>query len=333
MRDRVSVLSREEMQRPVREFLSPVEIVLYTDQTIDEAVKYLHQSHIDEKIFYFYVLDRRGQLKGVASTRALVLNPPETLVGAVMEESFAFLNAEQTLKEAMHLIEKHRLLALPVVDDRFRFLGVIDVEIYFDDTIRKINGLVRKDIFQFIGLKIEEGKVATPWKGYRARMPWLLCNVGSGLVCAVIARVFQIVLAKFLILAMFIPLVLTLCESVSMQAMTQSLAILRGPQLSGPLIRRRIWLEVKTVFFLSITCSLIVGGLSYFWGEGWEPAYMIGTALVFAIMVAAIVGILMPLTLRLCDLDPKMASGPVILMIVDVAATAIYFTMAYIWLL
>lgn len=317
----------------MREFLSPVEFVFYIDQTIEEVMRFLHQTNIGDKIFYFYVLDRRGQLKGIVSTRSLVINQPHSPIGTVMDSNFAFLNAEQTLKEGMHLIEKHRLLAIPVVDDRFRFLGVIDVEIYFDDTIKKINGLVRKDIFQFIGLKIEEGKIGTAWKGYRLRMPWLLCNVASGLVCAIIARVFEVVLAKLLVLAMFIPLVLTLCESVSMQAMTQSMAILRAPTLLWSIIRRRIWLEVKTVLFLSITCALIVGGLSWFWGEGWVPAYTIGTALIIAITVSSIVGLLMPLTLRMCKLDPKLAAGPVILMIVDVAGTAIYFSMAYLWLL
>ncbi len=333
MHRRVRVLSKEEMHRPVRDFVVPIEVVLYSDQTIEEALRILHHAKIEKEIFYFYVLDKIGQLKGVVATRALVLNPPQIPLREVMVTNFAFLNAEQSMKEAMHEIEKHRLLALPVIDDQFHFLGVIDVEIYFDETIKKIDGVMRRDIFQFIGLKIEEGKIGTAWKGYRLRMPWLLCNVVSGLVCAMIANYFQIVLAKFLILAMFIPLVLTLCESVSMQAMTQSLGILRSPRFLWAIIRRRISLEIKTVLFLSLTCAVGVGVLTWFWGHGWSPAYAIGASLLIAIMVSAIVGMLIPLTLRLCKLDPKLAAGPVILMIVDVAATAIYFSLASLWLL
>ncbi len=331
----VNVVSKEDLHRRVREFLMQVDMVLFTDQTLEQALKVIQKGKIGDRIFYFYVTDRTGHLKGVISTRSLVLNQPHILVGKAMDETFAFLHADQTLREAMHAIEKHRLLALPVVDDQFRFLGIIDIEIYFDDTIKKIDGLMRKDIFQFIGLKIEEGKINTPWKGYRLRMPWLLCNVASGLICAVIVRAFEVVLAKLLVLAMFIPLVLTLCESVSMQAMTQSLAILRTNRIMWTGIQKRIWLEVKTVLFLSLTCAIGVGALSWFWEEGgipvFEPIYTIGTALFIAIIMSAVVGMTIPVILRVCKLDPKLASGPVILMIVDVIATTIYFGMAYVW--
>ena len=328
MKRHVSIVSKEDLHRPVRDFVTQVEMVLFTDQTIEQSHQVIHKRRASDKFNYFYVTDRTGHLKGVISTRALVLNEPHVIIGEAMDEAFAFLNASQSLKDAMHAIEMHRLLALPVVDDQFRFLGVIDVEIYFDETIRKIDGLMRKDIFQFIGLKIEEGKISTAWKGYRLRMPWLLCNVASGLACALIARYFQVVLAKLLILAMFIPLVLTICESVSMQAMTQSLSILRAPRLLWGLIRRRVWLEIRTVILLSLTCAAGVGGLSWFWGQGWTPVYSIGFALFIAIIVSSVVGLLIPLILRVCRLDPKLASGPVILMIVDVMATAIYFGIA-----
>lgn len=320
---------KEEMNRHVSEFLSPVEFILYADQTIDEALALLRNANIREKIFYFYVLDRKGQLKGVVTTRALVLNPAFVMIGEIMEEVVAFLHANQTLKEAMIIMERHRLLALPVVDDQFRFLGLLDVKVYFDETIETIDRGARRDIFQFIGIKIEEGKIGTAWKGYQLRMPWLLCNVASGLVCAIISNLFQVVLSKLLILAMFIPLVLTLCESVSMQAMTQSLGIVRTPKVLWTLIRKRVVLEVQTVALLSVTCAIGVGLLSWLWGQGWIPVYVIGVALLFAIAVAAMVGMLTPLIFRLCKIDPKLASGPVILMIVDVVATAIYFGVAH----
>lgn len=328
----VSVISTEEMRRPVREFITEVDVILYTDQSIEEAIEVLHCGKTDQKNFYFYVVNRSKQLKGVVSTSALVINPQAVRVGEVMEKVFAFLHTEQNLKEAMLAMEKHRLLAIPVVDDQFRFQGVVDVEIYFDDTIRKMEGLMRKEIFQYIGMKIEEGRIGTPWKGYRLRMPLLMCNLVSGIACAIISYFYQALLAKVLILAMFIPLVLTLCESVSIQAMSQSLTILHSPRLLLGIIRKRIWLEVRTVTLLSITCAIGVGAVTWFWGQGWDPAYMIGSALLIAIVVSALVGMIVPLVLRVCKLDPKLASGPLILMIVDVVATAIYFSMASLWL-
>ncbi len=327
------LLSKKDMQKPLKKFVIPIQTVLYLGQRIEEALASLHKRKIEDKIYYFYVVDKEEKLQGVVSTRNLLLAAPGTLIDEVMDHSVAFLKDEQTLKQALEAFEDLRLLALPVVDEAQRLLGMIDVQLYMDESIGEMGREERRNIFQFIGMKLEEGKMGSPWRGFLLRMPWICCNLIGGLACAVISRVYQDVLVKALVLAMFIPLVLTLCESISMQSMTQSLHILRSSHLIFRAVRRRILLEIKTVFFLSFTCSVTVGLLSFLWGGGWAPVYAIGAGLFLSIIIAALVGTMVPVAIRAMQMDPKVAAGPVILMIVDVVATFVYFALASLWLL
>jgi magnesium transporter len=332
MKQRI-LLSRVELQKPVSEFLAPVRLVLCTKDTVQVALQTLQGRKIDQKIFYFYVLDPEGKLVGVVSTRNLVLSSPDTKVGEIMDPSVAVLLSKQTMHEAMEALDKLRLLALPVVDEEGRLLGMIDVQSYVQEPLKELSNEMRKNIFQFIGLSIEEGKLGTPWKGYKARMPWIFCNMISGLMCAAISKAYEGVLTKVIILAMFIPLILTLCESISMQAMTQSFTILRSPHLLLSMVKHRLTLETKTVVLLSTTSAVVVGLLSYMWGGGWILVLTLGITLLSAILISAMVGTLVPVGLKFFKKDPKIASGPVVLMIVDVAATTLYLSLAYLFLL
>ncbi len=331
MKQRV-LLSKKEMTEPVIEYLTPVTTVLRADDTIRDALSSLQGRKVDEKIFYFYVLTCEGMLVGVVSTRNLLLAPLDAKVLDVMDPAVVTLLASQTMKDALEELERLRLLALPVIDEEHRLLGMVDVQNYVEQPLKSLNSEIRKNIFQFIGITIEEGRLGTPWKGFTARMPWIFCNMVAGLACAVISKAYQNVLAHALILAMFIPLVLTLCESISMQAMTQSLTILRSPRLLWNMVRRRLSLEAKTVLLLSFTSAVVVALLSYLWGGGWGPVFVLGISIFTSIIIAAIVGTMVPIGLKVFKMDPKIASGPVVLMIVDVLATTFYLTTAQ-WLL
>jgi len=328
MKQRVP-LSCKELGQPVSDFLSPVTTVLRAGETIREALSSLQGRKMDQKIFYFYVLDYKGRLVGVTSTRNLLLSSLDERISKIMDPAVSTLFAKQNMSEALESLEKLSLLALPVIDGERHLLGTVDVQNYIEQPLGKMSNEARRDIFQFICLTLEEGKLGTPWKGFKLRMPWIVCNIASGLCCAMISKAYEEVLAKAIILAMFIPLLLTLSESISMQAMTQSLGILRTPRLVLKMVKRRLLLEAKTVFFLAALSAITIGLLSCFWGGGWATVLIIGTSLYLSIMVSSMVGSVMPMVLKFIKKDPKIASGPVVLMIVDVIAMVLYLTFAY----
>lgn len=326
-------MTRKDLTRLVKDFVVPVHTVIHVDDTVDEALVTLRSQKIDEKIIYFYVVDKHDRLQGVVSTRNLLLSSPRTHISEIMEKSLIFLMAEQTLEQAMEVLSSHRLLALPVVEKDKRFLGVVDIGLYMEEAVDIAKERHRNDVFQMLGLTIEEGKKKSTWKSYCTRMPWIFCNMAGGIGCAIISRIFEMVLAKVLLLAMFIPLVLSLSESISMQSMTQSLQLLHKQKLSFKAIFKRVTSESKMTILLSTTCGVLVGLISLLWGQGVAPGLTIAVGLTISIALSASVGSSIPLFLHARQLDPKVAAGPVVLMFADIITTSLYLSLATWWLL
>ncbi|NGX39940.1 MAG: Magnesium transporter MgtE [Chlamydiae bacterium] len=327
-------MSQKELHHRVGDFITKVHTMIHIDQSVGEALAAIRGKKLDEKIFYFYVIDDEKRLKGVVSTRNLLLSFPEKKIAEILEDHVISISEDHTLQEALEMLNAHKLLALPVLDKERRLLGVIDVQLYLDESVDV--GKARRsatDLFQVLGLTIEEGKARSIWSTYRTRMPWIFCNMAGGIACAIISRFFEAVLVKMILLAMFIPLVLTLSESISMQSLTYSLQLLHRPKISWRRILRRLTGEWRMASLLAVTCGTIVGGLSLFWGDGIAPAISIGVGILFSITISATAGAAIPLLLHTAKLDPKVAAGPVVLMFADVITTAIYLGLATWWLL
>ncbi len=325
---------QQDFSQLVKDSVLPVETVLYIDQTIEEAIRELRQRKIDEQIVYFYVVDKEHYLIGVVSSRNLLLRDPSTKIADIMEKAVVRIDGDQTLEKAMELMAHHHLLAIPVVDDEGFLIGCIDVRMYMDDSVDIVDARFRRDVFQMIGLTIEEGRKQSVFRNYGMRMPWIFCNMAGGIGCAIISRVYEPVLLKVILLAMFIPLVLSLGESISMQSMSQSMQILRDRMhISLARVLKQTIFDGQVVLLLAITSGIVVGALSLFWGEGLFPAIVIAISLLISITISALVGASLPLLLHIKKLDPKVACGPIVLALADIIGTAIYLTLGTWWLL
>jgi magnesium transporter len=322
---------KSKLDLSVKECMSKVHTVLQSEQTIEEGLAYLRKQGIKDTIVYFYVVDKENKLLGVVATRELLLSNPQTPVVKVMHRALVTVKENQSLEEALEIFDRHKLLALPVVDDDGKLKGIIDVAQYMEESYDLADARHRRDVFQMVGLTLEE-KVSV-LRGYKLRMPWLFCNMFSGIICAIISRINESVISQFLVLAMFIPLVLTLSESVSMQSMTQSMQILKKPKISLSYTFSRLFREGKTVTLLSITSGLVVGLISIFWGDGIVASLTIGIGIFVSVILAAGFGTLIPILLHTFSLDPKVASGPVVLMLADILTTLFYLTLASMLLL
>lgn len=326
-------MEEKDLIRPLRDFIAPVRTTIRVTHTVEEALSYLRKKRISDEIIYIYVVDEERKLVGVVPTRRLLLTDPQTPIHEIMGSHLVSLKGDQTLLDAIEFLETHHLLALPVVDNNNYLLGVIDVGVYFEEKVDVATARRRSDIFQMIGMYIEEGRKASPWQGYRSRMPWIFCNMFGGVACAVISRIFEIVLAKVLLLAMFIPLVLTLSESISMQSMTQSMQLLKKERRTwkytfGALVR-----EWQVVALLAITSGIIVGAVSLLWGDGVAPGFVIMFGIMCSVYITSSIGSVVPLIVHARKWDPRVAAGPVVLMFADVLTTLIYLSLGTWWLL
>lgn len=323
---------RKDLSRLVKDYVVFPKTTVNVSFTIEEAIDYLRNKHIGDKIIYIYVVDDENHLKGVVPVRALLLSDTSLKIADVMITSVVCLRGSQTLEEAIQFLESHRLLALPVVDDDKKLLGVIDVDLYLEESVDVAQSKRRSDIFQMIGVYIEEEKKFNPIRSYSLRMPWIFCNMIGGFACAIISRVYELVLAKVLLLAMFIPLVLTLSESISMQSMTQSLEMTNNSSKIRSIFCR-IFKRSIVVAMIAITSGVIVGAISLFWGDGVWPGITIAAGIMISVYITAMIGSIVPLALHAWRWDPRVASGPVVLMFADVITTTIYLALATWWLI
>ena len=121
--------------------------------TVGEALEQLRSTRIDGPVVYFYVVDELGRLQGVVPTRGLLLSPIDTPVERIMVRRVIALPTTATLMDACELFIVHRLMALPVVDDQKRLIGIVDVSLYTDEVRDLADREVSNDVFQLIGVR------------------------------------------------------------------------------------------------------------------------------------------------------------------------------------
>lgn len=300
--------------------------------TVGESLAAVQRSGLHGRVAYFYVVDEENRLRGVVPTRGLLLNPPESRVADLMVRNLITLPADATLLDACELFVMHRLLALPVVDREGRLLGVVDIELYTDEIVDLTEREVANDVFQLIGVRLAEVERASVPVIFRRRFPWLLCNIGGGLICAFLAGAFEGTLQRAIALALFIPVVLAVAESVSIQSLTLTLQAQHGARVPWRRVLRALGTEAPVGVLLGLASGGLISAVAWLWlGQG-GVAVCILLALAMAITAAAILGISVPAVLWSLQRDPKLASGPIVLALTDVTTLLLYLGLAT-WLL
>jgi magnesium transporter len=325
-------VASQQLKAPVAQFMTATETAIPAHLSIREAIDYLRFRRIEHKIVYFYVVDADNKLLGVIATRKLLLADPAAKVQDEMDRPAISIPASATLEMALGMFALHRLLALPVVDDDGRLLGTVDVRLYAEEAMDLAEANRRADVFRLIGISVEQMRQGSPARAFRLRIPWLACNLAGGVACAAIAAMFEGLLAQIVIIAMFIPLVLTLSESISVQSLTLVLQHLHGRGVPWRQLRRQFAREWQTAGMLALACGLVVALAALFWAVSWAPI-AIAVSIAITMVLAATMGTFLPVILHLLQLDPKIAAGPIVLMCVDVTTLAVYLSLSALWLL
>ncbi|MBM3198846.1 MAG: magnesium transporter [Chlamydiae bacterium] len=317
---------RQESENSIKKYLRSPDVIFQESTRVEEALEALRTSGRRTKTIYFYVVDAGGKLLGTVSSRSLLTAKLQVKMEEIMDSSIIYLQEEESLDKARDLLLRHRLLALPVINEGGLLQGVIDIQVCLEEEVDLLKEQRKQDIFQLIGVTQAEILHRNPFRSYTERMPWIFCNMIGGIACAGISLIFRDILAKALVLAMFIPLVLSISESISMQSMTHSFQILRRKNLSYRKIFLQMFLEMRVAILMSWTSGLLVGAISLFWDKAWGVSLVIAIGIFLSVIFSAMLGSFIPLFLHMRKLDPKVASGPIVLTLADIVTTAIYFT-------
>jgi magnesium transporter len=300
-------------------------IVLKTGMSVKTAISYLRKLTPDEEdIYYLFVTDRQNKLKGVVNLRTLVTNPPTAKIADIMNEDVISINVSTDQEEAANLMKRYDLLALPVVDEEDRLLGVIT----YDDSFDIIEEEATEDIYRLGGIS-EETPTDLPLKqAVQKRLPWLIVNLFMALISASVLSLFETTIAQMAALAAFFPIV----AGVSGSAGTQTLTVTVRSIALGEIEPKNAMKIVLNQFGLSLVNGLAVGVIIALIALLWKGSAMLGLiagiATLVNILSTAFTGVLIPLVIHRFKSDPALASPIIVTALSDAFGYLAYLGLA-----
>ena len=304
----------EYPEKTAGRIMNPKVFALSEDMTAAEAIAALQASRDVEMVFYLYVIDGRRHLVGVVSLRRLLLVPPETPLKRIMTTDLISARVDMDQEEVARQVASYNLLAIPVVDEENKLVGVITV----DDVIDVIKDEATEDVYRLAGLASDDRVFTTPNESLRKRLPWLLVNLVTAFIAASVVKLFEGTIGVVTSLAVFMPVV----AGMGGNAATQTLAVIvRGiaiGELTWSNTRKALIKEALVGLGNGVACGIVGAGVVWLMqGTPWL-GLILGMAMIINMFVAATAGTLIPLALRALKVDPALASSVFITTLTDV---------------
>jgi magnesium transporter len=300
-------------------------IALAEDTTARQAIESLQKEHSEvEMPFYLYVIDDYGKLVGVSSLRQLVLVPAETPLKTFMATDVFSVQTGMDQEEVAKIVARYDILAVPVVDNTNRLVGIVTV----DDVIDIFRREATEDILKMAGAGEEFVETKSVLKSTRIRLPWLFASCVGGIAAFFIIGKFEGSLNKVAALAAFIPVIMGMGGNIGTQSST---IVVRG-LATGRIEIRNLWSvvfkELSIGVILGIVYGLLIGSVAQVRYSTEALAMAVCFAVISSMSVAALVGSLVPMGFARINIDPAVATGPLVTTAIDIISVTFYFIIA-----
>ena len=294
--------------------MNPNVFALREDMTVGEAITELQINRDVEMVFYLYVVDERRHIVGVTSLRRLLLVSPETPLKRIMTADLITARVDIDQEEVARQVASYNLLAIPVVDEENKLVGVITV----DDVIDVIKDEATEDIYRLAGVAGDERAFTPAGESLRKRLPWLSVNLVTAFLAASVVALFEGTIERITALAIFMPVVAGMGGNAATQTLT---VIVRGIALgeltwsnSRKALLKETIVGMGNGVILGLVAAVVV------WVTRGSPllGLVLCAAMIINMFVAAAAGTLVPLGLRAANIDPALASSVFITTLTDV---------------
>jgi magnesium transporter len=325
----------------VGRLMTPDFIPVHEDWTVQQVLDYVREHGRDsETLNFVYVVDDRGKLIDDVRMREFLLRPLTAKVSEIRDQSFVALNAADSQQDALNIFRKYDRAALPVVDSSGILVGIVTS----DDMLDVAEEEATEDIQKFGGMEaLEEPYMRIPlWRMVRKRAGWLIILFLGEMLTATAMANYQEELAKALVLALFLPLIISSGGNSGSQAST---LMIRAMAL-GEVTLRDWWHVMRREVQAGVLLGAILGAIGVVRVGGWailgeqylhrQPygphwplvATTVGIALVGVVLWGTLSGSMLPFLLRRIGADPATSSAPFVATLVDVTGLIIYFSIA-----
>lgn len=301
-------------------------IVVNENWSMPECIKEMRMQASDmDEIYNVYVVDDDNKLRGILPLKKLITDPSVSKVKRVMEEDPVSVKADTPIDEVALDFEKYDLVAMPVVDSIGRLLG----RITFDDVMDHVRESQERDYQLASGISSDVDADDSVFAQTKARIPWLLIGILSGILASLILTGFEDQLAAVTALALFIPVIGGTGGNVGVQASAIVVQGLANGSLDVREFTRQIWKEVVIGLLNAtvLTAVIFVYNLIMLPGE-FAVTISVATSLFCVVMFASILGTLVPMTLEKLHINPALATGPFIQISNDLVGIIIYVEIA-----
>lgn len=317
MKKEESVGIREQLAYPEESagrIMSTDFLALSESTSIGDAITAIQLAGEDVDVpFYLYVIDDEQRLKGVVSLKQLILVRAKLTLKDIMNPDVYKVDAFLDQEEVAAIVANYNLLAIPVVDELDKLVGVVTV----DDVIDIIHDEATEDILKLAGVQ-DYSVDLSAGKSLQKRMPWLFMSLFTTSLSAIIVNIFKGTIEQFLVLAILMHIVPAIGGVVG----NQTVAIMVREIVLGTLewkrsrkiLLKELLVSIGSGLGLGIVSSVVTGLLF----KNWMIGIIFGSALLFNLFMATLVGTIIPLVLKRLKFDPALASGMLVTMLTDV---------------
>jgi len=317
-------------------------IRLHSDMSVSQAIEYIRRTGVDkETVYNAYVTDERLILQGTVSFKELLFAKPDEMIGEIMTEEPIYATTVDDREYAADTIAKYGLLALPIVDKENRLVGIVTV----DDAIDVINEEATEDIEKMAAIVPSDKPYLKTgvFETWKKRFPWLLVLMLAAIFSSAVITHYENAIGTYAVLTVFFPMLMNTGGNAGSQS---SVAIIRAMSLGEITMKnffRVLWKEFRVSALcgicLAIVCFIKTMAIDFRFQavtvldngaaqDNLKVAAIVSATAFFAVVVAKVVGTILPMLAKKIKLDPAVMASPFITTIVDTVTLVIYFAIA-----
>lgn len=279
------------------------------------------QAESASNIFTAYVVDDYDELVGWVSLKRILLSSESRLVKDIYNDNVIYENTYTSGEEVASTLKKYDLVAVPIVDAFNRLVG----RVTFDDVLDYMKDEAEKDYQMLSGISESVESSDSVWLLSRARLPWLVVGLMGGIASSLVIGNFEQELQQNVQLALFMPLIMAMGGNVGVQSSSIIVQGLANKSVDSRGLFAKLGKELIVGLLNGLVCSALLMGYGMIFGNSQKIMLTVSVALLAVILIAAVVGTLIPLLLDRFKIDPALATGPFITTSNDLLGLFLYF--------
>lgn len=294
------------------------------ETTAEQAIESLREYSRNKFVHYIYCVDKNKKLIGILSIRQLATSSPSIAMETIINQNVMTLNPNSPAKDTAQVVSHHNYIAMPVVDDKKRMLGLVTV----DDILDIVSDQATAQMYAMAGLPEDDRIYTNPFKSIKNRLPWLMVNLLFAALTSSIIGLFEHTMSRLIILATLKNIVAGIGGNTAIQTLTVTTRGLETGDFNFTTFSRALFKELIVGAAMGFFMGVGAGLITYFWKDSLLVSIVIFIAMFINSIIAVLAGFLIPIFMRKINKDPAVSSGVLVTITTDIFGFFIFLSIA-----